>query len=82
MTFIEELIIDSSFNLSKHPNPSLWQEGQHAYQIQFECEAFELVKTAAKNAIIEAWRIEYKYSRYQKKIPFQAYTPHQIAGKS
>jgi|TARA_R110001632_G_scaffold23778_2_gene67128 thiamine biosynthesis lipoprotein len=81
MTFIEELIIDSSFNLSKHPNPSLWQEGQHAYQIQFECmasncsiliecEAFELVKTAAKNAIIEAWRIEYKYSRYQKNNTF------------
>jgi thiamine biosynthesis lipoprotein len=81
MKFIEELILDSSFNPSNHPNPSLWQENKHAYQIQFECMASNcsilieckqrlLTKTAAKKAIIEAWRIEHKFSRYQQNNTF------------
>jgi len=42
-------------------------------------QAFELVKdAAAKNAIIEAWRIEVQIQRrYQKnKIPFQTIQPN------
>ena len=81
MKLIEKLLIDSSFNPSSHPNPSLWQESEHAYKIQFECMAsncsilieskqLDLVKTAAKSAIIEAWRIEYKFSRYQTDNTF------------
>ena len=81
MKFIEALILDSSFNPSNHPNPSLWQENKHAYQIQFECmasncsiliecEQSQLVKNAAKKAIIEAWRIEHKFSRYQANNTF------------
>lgn len=81
MVYIEELIVDSSFNFANHPNPSLWQESQHSYQIQFECMAsnctiliecksLESVKIAAKKAVIEAWRIEHKFSRYQKNNSF------------
>ncbi|MBU2022113.1 MAG: FAD:protein FMN transferase [Gammaproteobacteria bacterium] len=81
MKFIEALIIDSSFNPSNHPNPSLWQENKHSYKIQFECmasncsiliecEQTQLAKNAAKKAITEAWRIEHKFSRYQANNTF------------
>lgn len=81
MNLLEELPIDTSLNPSNHPNPSLWQVNENSYQVQFECMASDcsilieckqigLVKAAANSAVIEAWRIEHKFSRYQTDNTF------------
>ncbi|ADZ92161.1 FAD:protein FMN transferase [Marinomonas mediterranea] len=81
MEFIKELILDSSLNPSRHPNPTLWRESLNAYHIKFdcmasncsiliECEYLDLVISSAQKAIIEAWRIEHKFSRYQQNNTF------------
>lgn len=81
MNLLEELPIDPSLNPSDHPNPTLWQESENTYQVKFECMASDcsilieseqpdLVIKAAKSAIAEAWRIEYKFSRYQTNNTF------------
>ncbi|MBJ7538110.1 FAD:protein FMN transferase [Marinomonas transparens] len=87
MIFIEDLAIASQFNISNHPNPSLWLEGSNSYQIRFdcmasncsiliECDHIDLVKSAAKKAIMEAWRIEHKFSRYRQDNTFTAIHSH------
>lgn len=76
MEFIQKLSIEACLNPSKHPVPGVWSEGEGSYRIQFECMAsdcsiliecdrVDLVIEAAKKAIVEAWRIEHKFSRYQ-----------------
>ncbi|MCB5161175.1 FAD:protein FMN transferase [Marinomonas algarum] len=76
MKFIQKLPIEARLNPSKHPVPTVWSEGGYSYRVQFECMAsdysiliecdrVDLVIEAAKKAIIEAWRIEHKFSRYQ-----------------
>ncbi len=83
MIFIEEIVIQSSCNQGNHPTPRLYQESAFCYKVEFECmasncsiliecETLHLVKEAAKSAIIEAWRIEHKFSRYQDSNTFTA----------
>lgn len=76
MNLLEELQIDPLLNPSNHPSASLWKVNENSFQVNFECMAsdcsilieckqIDLVKAAANSAVIEAWRIEHKFSRYQ-----------------
>ncbi|MBR7890107.1 FAD:protein FMN transferase [Marinomonas sp. A79] len=78
---MQKLTIEASLNPNQHAAPELWSEGAPCYRIQFECMAsdcsmlveshrVDLVIEAAKKAIIEAWRIENTFSRYQSDNTF------------
>lgn len=70
--------IPPQFNPAKHPDINIvWQNG--LFKVVFEAmaspcslfieldkEHFQMAKNIALLAAIECWRIEYKYSRYQK----------------